>query len=176
MRIASLHIDGFGVYRDQSFPASGQSITVFHGPNEVGKSTVLEFIRTVLFGFPRRGADQYYPPLTGGLHGGRVEILSDDGKHFTFERHRGPRGGTLNVRSDGLDIRNDAVIDSLRGHLTGGAFQTILACNLDNLKGLGSADDNDITSRIYSAGTGATRLPTALKNLEDRHKRSYTKS
>lgn len=176
MRITSLHIDGFGIYRDQPIPASGHSVTVFHGPNEVGKSTVLEFIRMVLFGFPRRGADQYYPPLTGGLHGGRVEILSDDGKLYTFERHRGPRGGTLNVTSDGLDIRDDAVIDSLRGHLTGDAFQTILAFNLDNLEGLGSADDKDITSRIYSAGTGATRLPTALKSLEDRHKRIYTKS
>ncbi len=176
MRITSLHIDGFGVYHDQSFSASGRSITVFHGPNEVGKSTVLEFIRMVLFGFPRRGADQHYPPLTGGLHGGRVEILSDDGKLYTFERHRGPRGGTLNVTSDGLDIRDDAVIDSLLGHLTGDAFQTILAFNLDNLMGLGSADDKDITSRIYSAGTGATRLPTALKSLEDRHKRIYTKS
>ena len=174
MRITSLHIDGFGVYHDQSFSASGRSITVFHGQNEVGKSTVLEFIRMVLFGFPLRRPDQHYPALTGGRHGGRVEILSDDGKHFTFERHRGPRGGTLNVRIDGKDIRDDAVIDSLRGHLTRSAFQTILAFNLDNLEGLGSADDKDITSRIYSAGTGATRLPTALKNLEDRHKQIHT--
>ena len=176
MRITSLHIDGFGVYHDQSFSVSGRSITVFHGPNEVGKSTVLEFIRMVLFGFPLRHPDQHYPPLTGGHHGGRVEILSDDGKHFTFERHRGPRGGTFNVRSDGKDIRDGAVIDSLRGHLTRRAFQTILAFNLDNLAGLGSADDKDVTSRIYSAGTGATRLPTALKNLEDRHKQIHTKT
>ncbi len=176
MRITSLHIDGFGVYCDQSFPTSGHSITVFHGPNEVGKSTVLEFIRMVLFGFPLRRPDQHYPPLTGGHHGGRMDILSDDGTPFTFERHRGPRGGTLNVRSNGKDIRDNAVIDNLRGHLTRSAFETILAFNLDHLKGLESADDGDITSRIYSAGTGATRLPGALKNLADRHKRIYTKS
>jgi len=176
MRIKSLHIDGFGIYCDQSLPVSEHSITVFHGPNEVGKSTVLEFIRMVLFGFPRRHAEQHYPPLAGGLHGGRVEILSDDGQCFTFERHRGPHGGRLNVRSDGQDVRDDTLIDRLRGDLTAGAFQAILAFNLESLKGLGAADDSDITSPFYSAGTGATQLPTALKNLEDRHKRIYTKS
>jgi uncharacterized protein YhaN len=29
---------------------------VFHGPNEVGKSTLLEFLRRVLFGLPSNGA------------------------------------------------------------------------------------------------------------------------
>ena len=173
MRIKSLHIDGFGIYRDQSFPVSEHSITVFHGPNEAGKSTVLEFIRMVLFGFPRRHAEQHYPALAGGLHhGGRVEILSDDGQCFTFERHRGPHGGQLNVRSDGHDVRDDTLIARLRGDLTAGEFQAILAFNLESLKGL----DGDITSTFYSDVLGATQLPTALKNLEDRHKRIYTQS
>ena len=172
MRIKSLHIDGFGIYRDQSFPVSEHSITVFHGPNEAGKSTVLEFIRMVLFGFPRRHAEQHYPELAGGRHGGRVEILSDDGQCFTFERHRGPHGGQLNVRSNGQDVHDLALIARLCGDLTADDFQAILAFNLESLKGL----EGDITSAFYSAGIGATQLPTALKNLEDRHKRIYTQS
>ena len=172
MRIKSLHIDGFGIYRDQSFPLPEHSITVFHGPNEAGKSTVLEFIRMVLFGFPRRHAEQHYPALAGGRHGGRVEILSDDGQCFTFERHRGPHGGQLNVRSDGQDVHDLALIARLRGDLKAADFQAILAFDLESLKGL----DGDITSAFYSAGIGATQLPTALKNLEDHHKRIYTQS
>ena len=42
-------------------------MTVFVGPNEAGKSTLLEFVRRVLFGFPRKsGRVNPYPALGGG--------------------------------------------------------------------------------------------------------------
>ena len=178
MRIKKLHIDGFGIYRDASFSLSSRSIAVLHGQNETGKSTFMEFVRTVLFGFPTRGADQWFPPLAGGNHGGRLEIVSDAGKHFTFERHRGPRGGSLVVTngSDGREIRDDRIHDALRGHLTRGTFRSVLTFDLDDLTALQASGDNDMASRIYSAGTGARQLEATLKTLGDGQKEIFTKS
>jgi uncharacterized protein YhaN len=53
MRLEELFLDGFGHFHQRTFSPAGRPVTVFHGPNEAGKSTLLAFIRTILFGFPR---------------------------------------------------------------------------------------------------------------------------
>ena len=170
MWIKRLYFDGFGVYCDRDITTSECGLTVFYGPNEVGKSTVTAFIRTMLFGFPPGSkAEGWYPPLSGGNHGGRVEIVDDDSNHYTVERHRVSRRDQFRI--DGAAIRDHTLIDRLRGHLTQKAFEAIFAFNLSDLNGLG--DDSDISSRIYSAGTGATQLPKALKELKRRQDEIY---
>ena len=170
MWIKRLYFDGFGDYCDRDITTSGCGLTVFYGPNEVGKSTVTAFIRTMLFGFPRGSkAEGWYPPLLRVSHGGRVEIVDDDSNHYTLERHQVSRRDQFHI--DGAAIRDHTLIDRLRGHLTQKAFEAIFAFNLRDLNGLGN--DSDISSRIYSAGTGATQLPKALKELKRRQDEIY---
>ncbi|KPL09655.1 hypothetical protein AMJ85_06285 [candidate division BRC1 bacterium SM23_51] len=84
MRIVAFHIDGFGMFRDFGVGDLGDGITIFFGPNEAGKSTLLDFIRCTLFGFPRRTKTaNLHEPLRGGRHGGRIEIAAPDGKTLT---------------------------------------------------------------------------------------------
>ena len=45
MKILSVHIDRFGVLSDRTFEMS-PGFTVFYGPNESGKTSAMEFIRT----------------------------------------------------------------------------------------------------------------------------------
>ena len=79
MRLHELYIDGFGQFHGQTMGPLNPAITVLYGPNEAGKSTLLAFIRTILFGFRRSGRSQFYPHLAGGgKHGGRI-TLSDAG-------------------------------------------------------------------------------------------------
>lgn len=47
MRVRSVRIGSFGALRDRRYDLSG-GMTVFHGPNESGKSTTMEFIRSVI--------------------------------------------------------------------------------------------------------------------------------
>ena len=54
MKIASLKIERFGVWEDLSLPKISRGINVFFGPNEAGKTTLMQFIRTCLYG----GADE----------------------------------------------------------------------------------------------------------------------
>ena len=50
MRIRQIHIDGFGRFSGVEYGPLEGPVTVFHGPNEAGKSTLLEFVRRVLYG------------------------------------------------------------------------------------------------------------------------------
>ena len=96
MRLEELHLDGFGRFHQQTIRIS-ERVTVFYGPNEAGKSTLLAFVRAILFGFPTRGRTEHYPPLLGGRHGGRIRFSDDSGAVYTLERFAGARGGLTSL-------------------------------------------------------------------------------
>ena len=56
MKIENIHIDGFGVWNEKDWDQLAPGLNVFHGPNEKGKSTLMAFVRSILFGFDRRGS------------------------------------------------------------------------------------------------------------------------
>src|SRR5512147_1094129 len=103
MRIRGWSIEGFGRLVNFSVAGLPDGLTVLHGANEAGKSTLLEFLRCILFG-GREGADTApYAPLNGARHRGRVLIASGDGE-LEIERDfrnplipmlRRPDGGTV---------------------------------------------------------------------------------
>jgi uncharacterized protein YhaN len=173
MKIDRIHIDGFGDHGATSLPAFETPVTILYGPNEAGKSTLLAFIRTVLFGFPLRGAADHFPPRAGGNHGGRIELVTDASERFTVERHRGKKGGPVTVTAaDGSPVPGSA-LSRLLGHAPASTFKSVFAFDLDDLRELESEEENGINSRIYSAGTGAARLPRALKQLKERADEIY---
>ena len=53
MRIRSFHIDAFGTLRDVTAEGLPEAGAVFLGHNEAGKSTLLDFFRSTLVGYPR---------------------------------------------------------------------------------------------------------------------------
>ena len=55
MKITDINIDRFGVWRDLSLPLNESGVTVFYGPNEAGKSTLMRFVRGTLYGFNPEG-------------------------------------------------------------------------------------------------------------------------
>ena len=166
MRLESLYLDGFGHFHQCEIgPVSGP-VTVFYGPNEAGKSTLLAFIRTILFGFPVRNRDAHYPPLSGGRHGGRIRLADDAGAVFVLERYAGAHGGPLRVQDAGGETLNPAVIlPSLTGNATPDLFRNVFAFSLDELQVATSL--NDSSGAIYSAGQGAPELPKLEQAIKD---------
>ena len=74
MRITDLHIDGFGVWHDLTLRRLSPDMTAFYGPNEAGKTTLLQFLRSVLYGISAERRKLYLPPLAGGLPGGWLKV------------------------------------------------------------------------------------------------------
>ena len=69
MKINGLEIDGYGIWTGLKLEGLCDGLNVLYGPNEAGKTTLLQFIRSVLYGFsPARR--RYFPPLRGGRPGG----------------------------------------------------------------------------------------------------------
>src|SRR5262245_22429315 len=85
MRIKDIQIDGFGVWKGLKIDELPEGVTVFFGPNEAGKTTVMQFVRTVLYGFSAERRTRYLPPVSGGTPGGRLRVDAG-GADFTLER------------------------------------------------------------------------------------------
>ena len=167
MKIEGIYLDGFGHFGGQSIGPLNHDLTVLSGANESGKSTLLAFIRTVLFGFPARLSDQHYPPLRGGNHGGRLTIVDDDGRRYVVERYRGVRGGPVAVRDEDGDELDGSALSGLLS-TPGELFQAVYAFGLDELQDVDSLDKEAVRARIYSAGIGAAGLPLLMRQVSDR--------
>ena len=176
MRIRSLHVDGFGKFSDFACGPFEKPVTVFLGTNEAGKSTLLAFIRRVLFGFPDgRSSQNPYPPMAGGRHGGNVTIASDAGEIVTVRRFSGTRGGTVALTSAAGEPVAATELPKLLGNHSMSVFEHVFAFALDELHDDALLRDESINGQIYSAGMGATKLPGALKALDQNKRELFLK-
>ncbi len=174
MRIHSIYIDGFGRFADQELGPFDPPVIVFRGPNEAGKTTLLEFVRRLLFGFPDgRSKQNPYPPLVGGRHGGCVTVIDQAEKLYTVRRRH--KGGTVKITGDGGKILDQATLAQLLGHHSKDVFQNVFTFTLDDLHSEKLLSDDSVNSQIYSAGMGASKLPDALKKLNDDKKALFLK-
>jgi uncharacterized protein YhaN len=89
MKLRTIHVEGFGLLREKTLQLEGP-LTVLYGRNEAGKSTLMGFIRAVLFGFPPRpGGAGSLEPLMGAAHGGYLTLETSEGERIRVERREG---------------------------------------------------------------------------------------
>ncbi|MEI7744648.1 MAG: AAA family ATPase [Chloroflexota bacterium] len=150
MRIEQIGVDGFGLLHDKAIePAPG--LTVVRGLNEAGKTTLLAFVRAMLFGFETRR----YAAMAGGRRGGRLGVRMADGRFLKVERY-GERGGSGTLKvfgEDGVDRGSDELARLLQG-VDGPLFRNVFAFGLSELASFEDLKGEQISARIYGAGLG----------------------
>ena len=75
MKIVEMSIYGYGKFENITFsPLHDQQ--VFYGENEAGKSTIMSFIHSILFGFPtKQQSELRYEPKKGAKYGGQLIVV-----------------------------------------------------------------------------------------------------
>src|SRR3954463_9188404 len=86
MRIKDIQVDGFGVWNNLKLDELPPGVSVLYGPNEAGKTTLMQFVRTVLYGFSPLRRTRYLPPVHGGKPGGRMRVANGSGE-FLLQRY-----------------------------------------------------------------------------------------
>lgn len=168
MRITGWSIDGFGQFNKAEVDDLPPGLIVVHGPNESGKTTLMDFVTGMLFGFPdKRSTKRRHEPVNGGTLGGRLFVIDQAGMPVTIER--GASRKSLQVRDEHGERSATALADLL-GHVTPELFDNVFGVDLDALQGLRSLDEDAVRERIFSAGVvGAGRsAELALASLAAR--------
>jgi uncharacterized protein YhaN len=169
MRIENIHIDGFGVWNDKTWGLVDPGLNVFHGPNETGKSTLMAFIRSMFFGFEKRGTAKRYEPLSGGSHGGHLDLVVGDTR-LRLERKPGRHvRGTVAVYA-GDAASDESALERLLGGTTKTLYHNVFAFGLEELEQFHTLQESEIATHISGAGLGigASRWAAVQKDLEER--------
>lgn len=168
MRLEKLKVNGFGRLHGLRVDLEGP-VTVLYGPNEAGKSTLLGFVRAMLFGIPSRtyGAERY-EPARGGAHGGTLEIVGDDGVRWLIERHAQPpeggappggRGERTRITRTGPDgqlreCTQEELQRELLGGMSKGTFRQLFAVTLTELQEVSALQSEEMSRFLFHAGIG----------------------
>ena len=192
MFIERIDVERFGALQRVTIDHLGPGVQVLHGTNETGKTTLLEFVRGVFFGFEgqfRRGILDPQVPCAG-------RILVRSGPERTLlaiqRRHEGPHlqrltraayeDDVVGLGGDEGDLVEIADVDPRSGgqrhrvylqDLVGGidetTFTNVMAFGLDELHELRTLEPEGCGSRLYELASGLDRSKVArvLAHLRD---------
>jgi uncharacterized protein YhaN len=160
MKISDIHIDGFGVWHDLTLRRVSSELTVFYGPNEAGKSTLMNFLRTVLYGVTPERRRRYMPPLAGGRPGGWLRVAGEQGE-FKIARYadRSPEdvGKVTITTADGQEHGDRLLLDTLE-HVDEQTYVNIFAVGLREVQELNSLSDTAAAQWLYRLTSGLDRV------------------
>lgn len=152
MKILEIRIDGFGKWHEQTFILN-HDFQIFYGANEAGKSTLVNFINGILFGFPKKSEHyQQYIPKNGSLYGGSLLIEDENKNKYLVSRHKGKKGGNLNITDDqGNEYSEDKLVN-LRLNITRDLYEDIFCFDQKRLSEIISLTPNDLQKNLQQFG------------------------
>lgn len=159
MRITALEVEGFGVWSGLKLDPLSDGLNVFYGPNEAGKTTLMQFVRTVLYGLsPERR--QYLPPVHGGRPGGTLQLVAPNGPYRVGRFDNIAAGGheeLLLQNGDGAR-QGEHVLKSLLCGVDETVFNNVFAVGLRELQELATLNDTEAAAQLYSLSAGLDRV------------------
>ncbi|WP_372632651.1 AAA family ATPase [Cohnella sp.] len=169
MYIREIEVDGYGALNGLGLSLGEGRITVLYGPNEAGKSTLLRFVRSMLYGFPtRKDPVERGEPVFGGRHGGRLVLADREGREWRIERHA-ERGGEIRLRDDSGTERTVGQSEwerLLLGGLSERLFRQLFAVSLNELHELRTLQGEELGNYLYHAGlAGGASITEARRKI-----------
>jgi uncharacterized protein YhaN len=165
MQLREIHIDGFGIFSNTRVNGLKTGLNIVYGKNEFGKTTLLEFIRRILFGFPtKKDKTNLYTPVNGGSMGGSLKVELQNGEGLVISRTPGTHGGDVRISTPQEVLQGQEVLTHVLGNASRDIYRNIYAFTLDELNDFNSLSGDEVKNRIYGTGLGLGSL--SLKNKE----------
>ncbi len=162
MRFRRLAIDRFGVWQSLELGPFDDGLNVLYGANETGKSTLLEFIRGLMFGFDS-AKRQRFAPVEAGTNWGGSAILATAAGDVQFARSGSAGRGAITpeLRNlEGQPLPPDYLARAF-GNVDETIFERVFAIGLRELQELATLDDTAAAAALYRLTTGVDRISLA---------------
>ncbi|WNF24003.1 AAA family ATPase [Mesobacillus jeotgali] len=177
MKLIELHIYGYGKFEDYVIKSLDQ-LQIFYGENEAGKSTIMSFIHSILFGFPaKQSAEIRYEPKNNPKYGGKIKAFFPDRGVAVIERVKGKAAGDVTVSLQDGTVGGEELLKDLLKRMDKSIFQAIFSFNVHGLQNIHGMKGEELGRYLFSAGTlGTDKLFNTegllLKEMEVRFKPS----
>lgn len=169
MRIRSFHMDGYGIFSQVNVPSLAPGLSIFLGNNEAGKSTCLDFLRTMLTGYPHHSSKELsHPPLRGGQAGGSLTLDTLQHGLVRLTRRAGNGGGLVTLSDADGKALDAGVLDQLLAGVTREVYRTVFGFSLSELQSFDSLNAEGVRHALYGASFGmGMRSPNQLFKILD---------
>ena len=170
MKIDTFHVEGYGIWTDLKVERLSESLNVFHGPNEAGKTTLLQFVRSMFYGFPPQRR-RYLPPLHGGQPGGTIDVAGPNGRfqiRRIYAENNGVPGEQLTITAPDGMRQGEHFLKVLLSNVDEAVFNNVFAIGLRDIQELNTLSDTDASEMLYNLTIGLDRvsLVEVLQELE----------
>ncbi|MCA9069983.1 MAG: AAA family ATPase, partial [Planctomycetaceae bacterium] len=176
MKITDIQIERYGVWQHLALPLQSSGLNVFYGPNEAGKTTLLRFIRDVLYrSVPAKGASksQHANLWNGALriaHAGRfceVRRWSEQegltGAEFqeldpALAWNTEPEWAIAESTDFESSLKEgdnaESSLEEILAHTDSRLFRNVFAIGLNELQELATLHDEEVAHQIYGLSLG----------------------
>ncbi|ECP9707370.1 AAA family ATPase [Listeria monocytogenes] len=164
MRITSIDIIGYGKWSDAHFNNIA-NFQVFYGENEAGKSTIMAFIHSILFGFPTK--QQSIPrmePKNGGPYGGRLTLEDTPLGKVIIERLKGKATGDVRIYYGDGQTAGEEKLPEIIGEIDRNTYEAIFSFDIHGLQNIHQWKKKEFER--YLLATGTTGSDALLKGAE----------
>ncbi|WEG12040.1 AAA family ATPase [Pullulanibacillus sp. KACC 23026] len=169
MRVTEVHIDQFGQFSDQFFEFPNVPFLVIQGQNESGKTTLIHFIKYMLFGFPSRSTLRSLGFLGDSdiQLGGRLVVWHPTAGRVTIVRHlRKASGEAVLYFPDGSQGDASLLKEWCHG-IDLPLFDAIFGLDLDGLKDVHRMKPDTLQHYLFSTGMmGNAKILELERELE----------
>lgn len=175
MKILEIHIYGYGKLENLVIK-NLHDTQVFYGENEAGKSTIMSFIHSILFGFPTKQQNELrLEPKKGAKYGGLLILQFPKIERVIVERVKGKAIGDVTVTFPDGTVGGEEALQTLLGTIDKTLYQSIFSFNLQRIQNVHGLKGEDLGRFLFSTGSiGTERLLTVesqlQKELEQRFK------
>lgn len=169
----ALHIQNFGAFHEKDVGPFSPGLTIVYGSNEAGKTTIRQFIGSILFGWPKGGSRTNSYSNTSGDRAGTLSFLP----RSSAENNSASYDNEIRItRTSKRSQQNDSVEESgLLDDIDKTTFDNVFSLDTDELMDLKSGDK--LTSRFLSASADTTVSPSqAHQDVEKSIKDCFSRS
>ncbi len=155
MRITGIEIERFGVWQNYQQPLNREGLTVFYGPNEAGKTTLLRFIRGVLYGYPPD--DQLIGNKKKTRRESQSGLLRVEHQSQEYEIRRtgfGENSGILSVKGIPAGEPTTAFMEELLASTDEKLFESVFAVGLPELQQFATLTADQVGDHLYGMTLG----------------------
>ena len=168
IRLIRAWIYGFGKWVDVEIRFLQNTVHIFYGENEAGKSTLQNFLLFMLFGLPPKQR-RMYRPKTSSKMGGRLTIFKEDIGEITIERIDNEQNGSAICYLQDGKVEGEEWLQLQFKGFTKTMYESIFAFSALDLNKIRNLKGRDFGETLLDIGiTGATNIQTIEKSLDNK--------
>lgn len=153
MKIIELNIYGYGQFNHINFTLHPHAFQVIYGKNEAGKSTIMSFIQSILFGFPAKIQNENrYEPKRVKTYGGALIVDTEQYGKVKIERLPGKAAGEVTLYFENGETGSGELLNQMLFHFDKSMYKSIFSFDIHGIQQVSKVSADELGKFLLSSG------------------------